>query len=233
MPPPRACQIAHSWKLSNLMLRSLISRSTAFSAFSWAISPGVRSQCSVVGSKTFFSRRYRKLADSWLLPSREMMCASELGTFGLATAREPLITSQVADGNGHGAESSRLSMSRVSGVTNFSTTPRRTTGSSRLISGTGTPSRLHVCYWQRLQEPGLRRSLGGSHLAGLTATRRLPGLIVQAVRAPHVLGMDNKQRAALTLDLQALFGELKRLGYLDGYMPESSPACEGEDSGTA
>src|SRR5580692_8863639 len=64
------------------------------------------------------------------------MCASAFGTLGAAIMREPLITSQVAYGHGHGVWSSRLSMTRDSGTVNFSTTPRRTIGSRRLIFGT-------------------------------------------------------------------------------------------------
>ena len=37
-------------------------------------------------------------ADSWLMPRRGTMCASEFGTFGLATMRLPLMTSHVTEG---------------------------------------------------------------------------------------------------------------------------------------
>src|SRR5690349_10225951 len=88
-------------------------------------------------------------------PSRGTMCASEFGTLGFATIREPRITSQVTLGKGHGVCGTRPSMTSVSGVTNFSTTPRRTMGSRRLISGTTVSFGLSPD--QRLGfEPGLR-----------------------------------------------------------------------------
>src|SRR5947207_4031819 len=94
------------------------------------------------------------------------MCASELGTLGFATIREPLMTSQVTLGNGHGVWGVRPSMISVSGATNFSTTPRRTIGSSRLMSGTAlSPLDTHVSVSDS-KEPGLRLPRG-DHLAGL------------------------------------------------------------------
>jgi hypothetical protein len=36
--------------------------------------------------------------------------------------------------------------------------------------------------------------------------------------------MDDTEREELILDLKALFAELRRLGYLDGYRQQESPA---------
>src|SRR5215210_1933511 len=76
-----------------------------------------------------------KLADSWLTPSCGTMCASEFGTLGFATVREPLMTSHVALGYGHGVRGSDRDRVRLSGAVSFSTSPRRTWGWRRLISG--------------------------------------------------------------------------------------------------
>jgi hypothetical protein len=48
------------------------------------------------------------------------------------------------------------------------------------------------------------------------------------VRAAHVLGMEDKERKTLTDDLQALFTELKRLGYLDDYAPGEADSGDPE-----